>query len=133
MSVLLETSLGDIVIDLFWEKAPLASKNFIKLCKIKYYNGALFYDVQKSYLTRIMHEKKEPTSINKYYSSWKDILTIYSILYGEQAKYFEDQINPEMKHDRIGTVSTANVGPNMNDSKVRKHYISIWYNISSFL
>lgn len=48
MSVLLETSFGDIVIDLFTQKAPTACLNFIKLCKIKYYNNSLFLEVQKS-------------------------------------------------------------------------------------
>lgn len=35
MSVLLETSLGEIVIDLHVDHAPLAATNFLKLCKIK--------------------------------------------------------------------------------------------------
>lgn len=48
MSVLLETSFGDIVIDLFTEKAPNACTNFLKLCKIKHYNNSLFHEVQKS-------------------------------------------------------------------------------------
>lgn len=33
MSVLLVTSLGDIVVDLFVDKCPLTTKNFLKLCK----------------------------------------------------------------------------------------------------
>ena len=33
MSVLLETSKGDLVVDLFTEEAPRASMNFLKLCK----------------------------------------------------------------------------------------------------
>ena len=33
MAVILETSLGDLTIDFFAEEAPLACKNFIKLCK----------------------------------------------------------------------------------------------------
>jgi len=33
MAVLLETSKGDIVIDLFVEDAPMTCKNFLKLCK----------------------------------------------------------------------------------------------------
>ena len=45
MAVLLETSLGDLVIDLYTDNCPLATKNFLKLCKLKFYNGALFYDV----------------------------------------------------------------------------------------
>ncbi len=48
MSVLLETSFGDIVIDLFTAKAPNTCLNFLKLCKIKHYNNALFSEVQKS-------------------------------------------------------------------------------------
>lgn len=33
MAVLLETSRGDIVIDLFVDECPVACKNFLKLCK----------------------------------------------------------------------------------------------------
>ena len=45
MSVVLETSVGDIVIDLYYKTAPLAAKNFLKLCKMKFYNGTLFYNI----------------------------------------------------------------------------------------
>lgn len=48
MSVLLETSFGDIVIDLFVNKAPNACLNFIKLCKTKHYNNSLVAEIQKS-------------------------------------------------------------------------------------
>ena len=33
MSVYLETSAGDVVVDLYTDECPLASKNFLKLCK----------------------------------------------------------------------------------------------------
>ena len=33
MAVLLETSRGDIVVDLLVDDAPVACKNFLKLCK----------------------------------------------------------------------------------------------------
>ena len=33
MAVLLETSKGDVVVDLYTEECPLASRNFLKLCK----------------------------------------------------------------------------------------------------
>lgn len=104
MSVLLETSLGDIVIDLFCEKCPLASKNFIKLCKMKFYNNALFFDVQKNYITRILDPNKRSTSL-------------YELLYGDQAKYFEDEIYADIKHNKIGLISTSNKAPNMNNSE----------------
>jgi cyclophilin family peptidyl-prolyl cis-trans isomerase len=33
MSVYLETSAGDIVVDLYTDECPIASENFLKLCK----------------------------------------------------------------------------------------------------
>lgn len=70
---------------------------------MKYYNGALFYDVQRDYIGRVVHSDKPPTSI-------------YEILEGPTKKYFNDEMHPTLKHDRFGTVSTANIGPNMNNS-----------------
>lgn len=52
MSVLLETSLGDIVIDLYVKKCPKTCENFIKLCKTKYYNFCLFHNVQKGFMVQ---------------------------------------------------------------------------------
>ncbi|KAJ5464603.1 cyclophilin-like protein [Penicillium daleae] len=49
MSALLETSLGDIVIDLLVDESPKACENFLKLCKIKYYNFAPVHSVQKDF------------------------------------------------------------------------------------
>lgn len=50
MSVLVETSLGDIVIDLFVEESPKTCFNFIRLCMLKMLNNRLFINVQKDYL-----------------------------------------------------------------------------------
>ena len=52
MSVLLETSLGDLVIDLHTDIAPVACENFLKLCKVKYYNDCLFYNIQQNYIAQ---------------------------------------------------------------------------------
>ncbi|KAJ5225086.1 hypothetical protein N7468_006311 [Penicillium chermesinum] len=49
MSALLETSLGDIVIDLFVDESPKACENFLKLCKTKYYNFSPVHSVQKNF------------------------------------------------------------------------------------
>jgi cyclophilin family peptidyl-prolyl cis-trans isomerase len=40
------------------------------------------------------------------------------ILYGEQATFFSDEIRPHLRHKKIGTVSMANIGPNLNASQV---------------
>jgi len=44
MSVLVETSLGDIVVDLEVEKCPKTCDNFLKLCKVKYYGLNAFFN-----------------------------------------------------------------------------------------
>ena len=44
MSVLLETSLGDLVIDLEVDACPKTCENFLKLCKIYYYNLNAFFN-----------------------------------------------------------------------------------------
>ncbi|KAK5171051.1 Peptidyl-prolyl cis-trans isomerase-like 4 [Saxophila tyrrhenica] len=49
MSVLLETSAGDITVDLFVDEAPKCCRNFLKLCKIKYYNYSPVYNVQSNF------------------------------------------------------------------------------------
>lgn len=47
MSLLLETSLGDITIDLDIEGSPLLCKNLLKLAKARYYTSTLIYNVQE--------------------------------------------------------------------------------------
>lgn len=44
MSVLLETSVGDIVIDLDTDSCPKTCENFLKLCKVYYYNLNAFFN-----------------------------------------------------------------------------------------
>ena len=78
--VLLQTSQGDVVIDLHVELAPKACKNFLKLCKcvrrrragvrgrsragrrrLKYYNNNIFFNVQKDFII----QAGDPTNTGK--------------------------------------------------------------------
>ncbi|KAL7563301.1 hypothetical protein ACA910_016661 [Epithemia clementina (nom. ined.)] len=45
MAVLLETSVGDLVIDLDLEGSPILCRNFLKLCKARYYTQSLIHHV----------------------------------------------------------------------------------------
>lgn len=74
MAVLLQTSLGTMCIDLRVDEAPIACKNFLKLCKIKYYNNNLFYNVQQGLLA----QTGDPTATGSGGSS------VYGLCYGEQ-------------------------------------------------
>lgn len=48
--VLLETSMGDIVIELNSEKAPISTKNFLSYVKSKHYNGTVFHRVIENFM-----------------------------------------------------------------------------------
>lgn len=107
MSVLVVTSLGDIVIDLFADRCPLTCKNFLKLCKIKYYNGCLFHTVQKDFTA----QTGDPTGMGTGGDS------IYKFLYGDQARFFGDEIHLDIKHSKTGTVAMVSAGENLNASQ----------------
>jgi hypothetical protein len=58
MSVLFETSLGDIVIDLEVDSCPKTCENFLKLCKVYYYNLNAFFNgklASQSFLLFMAH------------------------------------------------------------------------------
>lgn len=42
-SVLLKTSMGSVVLELYWEHAPKTCKNFSQLAQRGYYNGVIFH------------------------------------------------------------------------------------------
>lgn len=110
MSVLLETSCGEIVVDLFVDDTPLAAKNFLKLCKIKYYNNNLFFNVQTNFIAQC----GDPTGTGKGGTS------VYGLMYGPQAEQFQDEIKVGRsagKHDKLGLVCMANTGPDSNKSQ----------------
>jgi len=100
MAVLLETSKGDMVIDLHVDACPRTCKNFLKLCKIKYYNDVLFHTVTKDFVV----QTGDPTGTGKGGDS------VYGKLYGDQARFFEDEIRATLKHGAKGTVSMASGG-----------------------
>ena len=97
MSVLIETSRGDVVIDLFVDDCPVACKNFLKLCKLKYYNFALFHNVQPGSLV----QSGDPTGTGTGGES------VFKRLYGDQATYFDDEIHRKLRHVKAGCVSMA--------------------------
>ncbi|KAK9684126.1 hypothetical protein RND81_10G188000 [Saponaria officinalis] len=107
MSVMIVTSLGELVIDLFTDRCPLTCKNFLKLCKIKYYNGCLFHTVQKDFTA----QTGDPTGSGSGGDS------IYKFIYGDQARFFKDEIHPDLKHLKMGTVAMASGGENLNASQ----------------
>ena len=100
MSVLLETSVGDIVVDLYVEERPRCSLNFLKLCKIKYYNFCLFHDVKRNFIV----QTGDPTGSGDGGES------IYGVLQGEEKRYIQPELVPKIKHTKPGLLSMVGGG-----------------------
>lgn len=97
MSVLIETTLGALVVDVYAADAPLAATNFLKLCKKKYFNGVLFFNVQENFMV----QSGDPSGTGRGGQS------LYGQLYGPQANFFADEIVAHRRHDRKGLVRCA--------------------------
>ncbi|KAH9972999.1 cyclophilin-like domain-containing protein [Lactifluus volemus] len=93
MSLLLETSLGDIVIDLEVEACPKTCENFLKLCKVYYYNLNAFFNVSKDFLA----QTGDPTATGTGGESiWSLIASQTGA--GNVSRYFMPEIVPRLKH-----------------------------------
>ncbi|KAF2401711.1 cyclophilin-like protein [Trichodelitschia bisporula] len=109
MSVLLETSVGDIVIDLLVDQAPKACENFLKLCKIKFYNYCPVSTVQKDFSFQT-GDPLGPTSPDSDGGS-----CIWALLPNStHPKTFVPEFNPKLKHTSRGTVSLATAPSSLN-------------------
>ncbi|KAL6307159.1 cyclophilin-like domain-containing protein [Sparassis latifolia] len=112
MSVLFETSLGDIVIDLEVEACPKTCENFLKLCKVYYYNLNAFFNVSKDFLA----QAGDPSATG---TGGESIWSLIASKQGQQQqapRYFSPEFVPRLKHKARGTVSMA-VAPAMDGTR----------------
>lgn len=107
MSVLIETSLGTFVIDLYVEERPKCTFNFIKLCKVHFFDGCIFHSVQRN----LVAQTGDPTGTGRGGSA------IFEQLYGEQAHFFDCEFLPKIHHKKRGLVSMVNNGNNQHASQ----------------
>lgn len=95
MSVVIETTLGDITVDLYLKERPRACLNFLKLCKIKYYNYSLFHTISRNFIA----QTGDPTGSRSGGES------IFGVLQGPLKRYFEAETVPRIKHTIAGLIS----------------------------
>ena len=107
MAVLIETSLGDLVLDLYVDERPKTCLNFLKLCKIKYYNFCLFHSVQRNFIA----QTGDPQGTGEGGES------VWGVIHGESKKTFDAEIVPRIKHAKAGTVSMVNDGYDRHGSQ----------------
>ncbi|PIC47395.1 hypothetical protein B9Z55_006773 [Caenorhabditis nigoni] len=98
--VTLETTAGDIEIELWTKEAPLACRNFIQLCMENYYKGTTFHRLVKNFIL----QGGDPTNSGTGGES----------IYG---KPFKDEFHQRLKFNRRGIVGMANAGRDDNGSQ----------------
>jgi cyclophilin family peptidyl-prolyl cis-trans isomerase len=95
--VIMETTKGIIEIEVFQDKAPITSENFISLIEKEYYNGIIFHRVIENF----MIQGGCPDGTGR----------------GGPGYTIEDEFHPDLKHDKKGFLSMANAGPNTGGSQ----------------
>lgn len=96
-TALFETSKGNFKIELFEDKAPLTTKNFITLVNKGFYNGLIFHRV----IDGFMIQGGDPSGNGTGGPGYK----------------ISDEFNKDLRHSSEGILSMANAGPNTGGSQ----------------
>ncbi len=94
---IIETSMGTMEFELYEDKAPITTGNFIDLAKRGFYDGLIFHRVVKGFAI----QGGDPTGTGT----------------GGSGKTIPDETSPDLKHDSAGILSMANSGPNTGSSQ----------------
>jgi cyclophilin family peptidyl-prolyl cis-trans isomerase len=92
-----DTTKGEMVLELFEDKAPLTTKNFINLVDKGFYNGLKFHRVIKGFMIQCGCPKGNGT--------------------GGPGYKIKDEFHPSLKHSKLGILSMANAGPDTGGSQ----------------
>jgi peptidyl-prolyl cis-trans isomerase-like 3 len=92
MSIILQTNIGDITLELFCEKAPNSAKNFLALAASGDYDGTIFHRNVAGFII----QGGDPSGTGKEGLNF-------------QGKLQADEIVHELKHDRRGVVGLSNM------------------------
>lgn len=93
----IETNMGTMEFELFEDKAPITTKNFIDLSEKGFYDGIIFHRIIRDF----MIQGGDPTGTGA----------------GGSGYTIPDEFHPDLKHDSKGILSMANAGPNTGGSQ----------------
>jgi len=92
-----KTQKGDIVVELYADRAPRTVENFVNLARGGFYDGTTFHRV----IPGFMAQGGDPTGTGT----------------GGPGYQFADEFHPTLRHDAGGVLSMANAGPGTNGSQ----------------
>jgi cyclophilin family peptidyl-prolyl cis-trans isomerase len=95
--VTLKTEKGDIVLELYADKAPLAVNSFVFLAQQGWYDGITFHRVLPDFVA----QAGDPSGTG----------------FGGPGYAFDNEIAPDLRFDAAGVVGMANAGPGSNGSQ----------------
>jgi cyclophilin family peptidyl-prolyl cis-trans isomerase len=93
----LKTERGDIVVELYGDRAPRTVENFVNLARAGFYDGTTFHRVIRDF----MAQGGDPTGTGT----------------GGPGYEFGDEFHSSLRHDGPGVLSMANAGPGTNGSQ----------------
>ena len=96
-TAVIQTNHGTFSIQLFEDKAPTTTKNFIDLAEKGFYDGVIFHRV----ISGFMIQGGDPQGTGT----------------GGPGYTIPDEFHPELKHTSEGILSMANAGPNTGGSQ----------------
>lgn len=91
------TNKGEFIVEMFEDKAPKTTKNFIELTEKGFYNGVVFHRV----IDGFMIQGGDPTGTGMGGPGYK----------------IDDEFGEGLQHDDEGILSMANAGPNTGGSQ----------------
>ena len=92
------TNKGEFIVEMFEDKAPKTTKNFIELTEKGFYNGVVFHRV----IDGFMIQGGDPTGTGMGGPGYK----------------IDDEFGEGLQHDDEGILSMANAGPNTGGKTV---------------
>ncbi len=102
--ITLQTTMGNITIELFDEQTPKTAENFRTLAQKGFYDGTRFHRVIEGFMIQGGDPLSKEENMRPRWGT------------GGPGYQFEDEIKPE-NANVAGTISMANAGPNTNGSQ----------------
>ena len=96
-TAVITTKHGNITLELYNDKTPKTCENFEELANTGFYDGLTFHRVIADFMIQGGCPRGDGT--------------------GGPGYQFEDEFDPDLKHDSPGILSMANAGPDTNGSQ----------------